>query len=314
MSDTSTSYDSDVSCASDTIVTDFSDLSLKEANKGYRKLKHETLWKRNVSKARKDSGKSYQNKNGFVVEAKKLKSISKCCQKNCFQNVPMQDQATFFKSFWDIGNKDAQDQIVVHSLVPCTPKRRVVNSTFNERISSWKYKISVGCTTFDVCKNFFISLLQISPKRVRIIQQKLNAGQLTIKDMRGKHSNRPHKIKNMVWKMVDEHWASIPSSQSHYSLNKTKKLYYDNPDLNVKKLFELFKEYFKEKTGEDLQMKYETYHRYFRTNSQYAFRQPRSDVCDFCSQSKILLRENPNDPCKAKYDLHLKKNMKSTRR
>lgn len=54
-------------------------------------------------------------------------------------------------------------------------------------------------------------------------------------------------------------------------------------------------------------MKYNTYYRYFRENSIYSFRQPRTDVCDYCTKCKILLEANPKDPCKIQYMLHLKK-------
>lgn len=54
-------------------------------------------------------------------------------------------------------------------------------------------------------------------------------------------------------------------------------------------------------------MSYNTYHKYFRENSMYSFRQPRTDVCDFCTKCKILLEANPKDSCKVKYQLHLKK-------
>lgn len=286
---------------------DISMISVKERNLGYRKLKCESLWKRKSMKIKKDRGESYKTKKGTLIDAKKFKAIRGCCLKNCYRNVPNTDQAKFFESFWNLGNKDDQDKIVIHSLVPCTPKRRVENSKYKKRVTSWKYKLTIGCQSYDICRNFFLGLLQISAKRVRVVQQKLNEGQISIADMRGKHENRPHKIENEVWKMIDEHWSSIPSSQSHYSLNKTKKLYFDNPNLTVKTLYELFKEHFCEKTGQLLKMKYSTYHRYFRTNSMYAFRQPKSDVCDFCTQCKIALQANPNDSCKGKYDLHLKK-------
>lgn len=125
-------------------------------------------------------------------------------------------------------------------------------------------------------------------------------------DKRGKHSNRPRKIPEKVYDMIKEHWSKIPNKKSHYGRVSQRK-YFENPDLNVKKLYKSFQQYYFEHTKTPLKMKYNTYHRYFRENSSYSFRQPRTDVCDFCTKCKILLEANPDDPMKTQYLLHLKK-------
>lgn len=80
-------------------------------------------------------------------------------------------------------------------------------------------------------------------------------------------------------------------------------MYFENPDLDIVKLYKLFKE----KTGRELSMKYLTYHKHFRAHSQYSFRKSRSDVCDFCTKAEALLKVNPNDPIRVKYDIHKRK-------
>ena len=75
----------------------------------------------------------------------------------------------------------------------------------------------------------------------------------------------------------------------------------------MRKLYCLFKEYYKQKTGTDLSMKCNTYHKFFRKNSEYSFRSPKTDVCDFCTKSPVKLSADPDDNCKAHYKDHLKK-------
>lgn len=105
--------------------------------------------------------------------------------------------------------------------------------------------------------------------------------------------------------MVKEHWATFPNRKSHYSHQKSERKFFDNPELNVTILYNLFKEYYAEKTGKALTMKYSTYHQFFRKNSEYLFRSPKSDICDFCTQCSVTLQTNPNVSCKLAYEEHL---------
>lgn len=107
--------------------------------------------------------------------------------------------------------------------------------------------------------------------------------------------------------MVKDHWASIPSKGSHYSHKKTNRKYFENPDLNVTILHDLFKEYYKTKTGKDLTLSCNSYFQFFQKNSVYSFRSPKTDICDFCAKCLAKLGINPNNPCKATYEDHLKK-------
>jgi hypothetical protein len=141
--------------------------------------------------------------------------------------------------------------------------------------------------------------------RLRTVQNFKKTGQ-PVRERRGTHTNRPHKISADIWEMVKTHWGLYPHKETHYGRKSSRK-YFENPCLNVKILYEGFKEYYFDEIGFHLKMKYCTYHRYFRENSVYSFRQPRTDVCDFCAESKVLLEANPEDPCKLKYELHKKK-------
>ena len=107
--------------------------------------------------------------------------------------------------------------------------------------------------------------------------------------------------------MAEDHWASFPHKQSHYGRKKNERKFFDNPDLKVKILYSLFKEYYKQKTGTDLSMKYNTYHKFFRKNSDYSFRSPKTDVCDFCTKCSVKLSADPDDNCRADHKDHSKK-------
>ncbi|KAJ4451884.1 hypothetical protein ANN_03362 [Periplaneta americana] len=95
--------------------------------------------------------------------------------------------------------------------------------------------------------------------------------------------------------------------KSHYCQHKSNFEYFDNPDLNIKILFELFCDYYKEKTGDKLSMKYKTYFKYFKKNCNVHFRKSKTDVCDFCTSCERKIAENPNDPCQVEYIQHKQK-------
>uniref|UniRef100_A0A8D8VMW4 Uncharacterized protein n=2 Tax=Cacopsylla melanoneura TaxID=428564 RepID=A0A8D8VMW4_9HEMI len=171
----------------------------------------------------------------------------------------------------------------------------------------WQYYCVVDGEKTKVCLQFFSNVLQIGQKRLRTIQQKYAQGFVVIKDSRGCHDNRPHKISSDVWEMVEQHWESIPHGESHYCASKSSRKYFENPELTVMKLYKLFCKLYKQRKHTEVKLDYKTYHRYFKTHSRFSFRKPRTDMCDFCESSKIKLQVNPQDSCNQIYELHKKR-------
>lgn len=287
--------------------------SARTENKGLKRMKYEDLYKRNTRKIMKDHGKAYKTNTGKDVHAKVFKKIRKCCKNNCCVNIDEESQIIFFNDFWKLGNKDKQDTFIATCLIPSKPKTRVSNAIIKEKPYNWRYSVQFGGTPTSVCKSFFTNFLQVSCKRVRVVQSKVVSNinndniSLMISDNRGKHQNRPNKISENVWTLVKTHWEAIPHSISHYCANKTKREYFDNSELTPKTLFELFKTYFFVKTGSVLKMKYSSYFKFYRKSCPYSIRQPKTDVCDFCMKSKILLNGDHNSSDKKAYDLHVSK-------
>lgn len=120
---------------------------------------------------------------------------------------------------------------------------------------------------------------------------------------RGKQAS-PAKIPSETWKLVKEHWESLPHKKSHYGAQKTEKKFFVNCDLTIKEIYDLFMKFYKVRTKKTCKLHYKTYHKYFRENSEYSIRQLRTDVCDFCAECKVKLKINPNDPCAELYRRH----------
>lgn len=173
----------------------------------------------------------------------------------------------------------------------CSPKVPLEQRKTKLELRAGNIRLMLEVSATTAVQHFFY-ILQVSTKRVGVRQGKINDGEQVIKD---------------IWKLVQEPWAQISYDLSHYGHNKCKRLYFDHPDLTIPKLFESFKEYYLMKMNEPLVMKYKTYHKFWRNCSPYSIWKPRTDVCDFCTKCKLLLKANTNHPCLTKYNLHLRK-------
>lgn len=131
----------------------------------------------------------------------------------------------------------------------------------------------------NVCRPFLLMLFQISEKRLRIIQQKVLAGEC-FNEKRGTHAYRPHKIDDEVWDLAKRHLALIPSRESQYCRQKSKKRYLENSYLNTKKLYESLAQYYRDTTSRDLNLHYKTYHRGFLPKMNYGFIVARTGMCN----------------------------------
>ena len=260
--------------------------------------------KRETAKINMARGLQYKKGNGEIVPGKNFKKVTQCCLKKCCEQFSENLQSQEFKTFYNFSDKSLADAYVAKSMTNLVRKSSLVDPK-KPRVNIWKYELVVFGKRFTVCKNFLIALYQISKKRIETVQAKLKKGG-DCRDKRGNHSNRPHKFSYNVRVLMKEHLALIPSRKSHYS-TRTNLNYFENPELNVKKLFELFQNYYERQTNTPLKMGYHSYFKIFRTEFSYGFRRPKTDVCNFCTECTTKLKQNPNDPCRVDFDLHVKK-------
>lgn len=276
---------------------------------GKRKVQHKDNWKKEVKKKKRLSGQGYvMHDSAKYVDAKEFCWVKKCCSSMCYDKVDVETQHSFYDTFWKSESKNVQDTL----LSSCIQKRsqpernRNISNPKVNRENTWMFSIPKEGTFIGVCRQFLLQLLQVSVKRLRVVQSKVLQGD-TFEERRGTHANRPHKLEDQVVELMASHLHSIPHKKSHYCQHKTETKYFDNPNLNVKKLHELFRVYYQEKTGNRLKMQYKTYFRYFRERHHFSFRHPKTDVCDFCVRCEMKLKADPSDPCKLDYILHKKK-------
>lgn len=121
---------------------------------------------------------------------------------------------------------------------------------------------------------------------------------------------------------IESHINSFPKRTSHYSRQKNTNKFYLSPELNIKKLYELYLEKYenemfqfysvKDKKSFKPKVTYDFFFRFFKANFNLSFGTPRSDTCKVCDifEKKLTnpeLTEEERKQLKLQEKLHKKK-------
>lgn len=270
-----------------------------------RKLyNNNTNLKRETAKVKRAEGEAYVSSSGRVIGGKEFISVTECCNEMCFRNIVSGKQEELFDGFYSGQIKGMQDSYISKCMSTENLKSMKLDSK-KSRINIWSYKLHYEGVEIKTCQMFLRKLFQISEKRIRVIQSKILNNE-DFRERRGSHSNRPHKLKPNVMELMKRHLDSIPHDESHYCAHKTSLKYFENPDLTIKHIYFLFKEFHKSHTNEELKMGYPHYFKKFKS-FDYSIKSPKTDVCDFCTSHKEKLARDPLDTCRVAYEIHVRK-------
>lgn len=160
--------------------------------------------------------------------------------------------------------------------------RKRKDSDLHNRRATFSYFITKNGQRVPVCRQAFLSLHSVTSSRVARLNTLLLEGK-SPKDLRGKHSNRPHALASENLAKIKEHIESFPYKTSHYS---SKNMHYLNANLTVKTMHSLF---LKKHPDLETMVKYEYYVKYFNENYCFKFGRPQVDVCSECERLKTKL-------------------------
>lgn len=221
-----------------------------------------------------------------------------CKRLKCFDVKTKEERATILSHFNDLSTNNEQNSYLC-GLISITPVQRRRNRKLEQEAkfhdSVFTYRVRVMRETrveeMPVCFKAFFSIHGITKGKLEHLQKYLKNTGVAPKDMRGKHMSTIKKLSTTTYQKVYNHIQSFKGRLSHYSLHDTKKLYLPE-DLNIKKMFRLFKENFS-----DTLVSYETYRNIFNTKFNISFGQPRSDTCSICDKftaetNRLKLQEN----------------------
>lgn len=244
---------------------------------------------KNVKKKLRNSGEEYYFQSSDkselkLVPEKVLKIVTECCRKTkCYSKISIQQQQFSFEEFWGFGDYDKQN-IYLKSMMRCKESKNIKGKSQN-RLTQWFYFLSTVDTSTAVCREFLLNLFNISVKRLRTIQDKVKFRK-DICDQRGNYLHKK-KLIDDVKKLIVAHLESFNFYHSYYRRQNSDMLYFEDSQLNVKKLYDSFLDFYQAVTEkEEPPISEATYTKYFNHNLNLSFSSPKSDVCNFCFETK----------------------------
>lgn len=232
--------------------------------------------------AKKKRGETYVNKDGEVVEGKRMKPnpcIGKKCPNNC-ENIPDDRREKLFKYFWDLGTHQRRKDWVAQSAIKKQVKRPDKNTSLN-RSCAYEYYINENEGRRRVCQKFLINTLDITQKFILYTVASTVDG-FAKEDMRGK-SGHHNKTSDDVLKDAKEFILSLPLLPSHYCRRDSKKLYLPEEFKNITNLYRIYQNNFQD--GRKI-MSFKVFSVWFKKTFNIGFHVPKKDKCSLCLSAK----------------------------
>ncbi|KAL4153193.1 hypothetical protein QTP88_001026 [Uroleucon formosanum] len=254
------------------------------SNKGRKRIRDETKWKRNIRKNLRNSGKRYITSKGKEFPEKYFEDFECMCHNKCHQLFSLEHRETVFKSYYALGCHNLQTSFLC-SLITVLKKNRTYNKNTPSR------------------KKFFKRSFKISDGRItRALIHKVG-GNTPPKDARGK-SAAVNKVSNERRVEVIHFIKKFPTSTSHYSRHKNLNKNYLRSNLNISIMYNLYKQ----EHNDPVSMY--VFRQIFDQDFNLSFHPPVFDSCKKCDifitkiktaseEDKVKLNEE--------HELHLRK-------
>lgn len=124
-------------------------------NKGKKRVKNTSEWKRNILKRKKASGAEFRNSSGTLVPARSTGPDCKYKFK-CFSKVPDNLKCIIINKVNEIADTEKQDIMLSDLISLCKiQRRRPKTGEGQQRAYSSRYKVKVGTFEESVCKTAF---------------------------------------------------------------------------------------------------------------------------------------------------------------
>lgn len=237
----------------------------------------------NTTKKRKITGRMSDVRKKLLASSHETGPDCHCARLKCFETIDKSGRKYIIDNFNNLTVNEQNSYLAGLIIVLPVAQRRSRQPEEYARLNqcSYSYRVRVkegnSVEEVPVCFKAFCSLHGISKKKVEIIQTYLKKGSST-NDGRGKHMNRKHKMSKEIFDAVHSHIASFKDKgeYSHYSLKDSKKTYL-SPELNINKMYRLYKEKFP-----NHKVSYEKYRTIFNEKFNISFGYPRKDTCSTC--------------------------------
>ncbi|GFW17791.1 uncharacterized protein TNCV_1133911 [Trichonephila clavipes] len=173
-------------------------------------------------------------------------------------------------------------------------RRRPTNETKERRSHSFTYYFRKERLDIPVRKKYFRDTYQVSDGRIYDCCSKVQVISLVERE-RDKRKDRvaSNKIDDTN---VIKHLKSFPAYSSHYTRAHNPRRQYLNPDLNIKKMYELYVTECEKENVAPVKEKY--YYNVFSTKFNLHFKQPSKDTCQTCDAFQIKIQSSDDEGIK----------------
>ncbi|KAJ8918941.1 hypothetical protein NQ315_016843 [Exocentrus adspersus] len=243
-------------------------------------------------KKRKIIGRMREVSKKLKVSTHEPGTPCKCKRFMCFEKVSQTERHTILSNFNGMANYNEQNAYLCSLITVSNIKRRRPRQNEDYAFlhdKAYRYHVKVVragvAEEIPICFKAFLAIHGITKRKLELLQKSLKSTGLAPKDKRGKHSNRPHKIPNLTYEKVISHISSFKGYKSHYTLNRSQRLYLDE-NLNISKMHQLYKESYPEHP-----VSYESYRCIFNSKFNISFGYPRKDTCSICDEYQAKRKE-----------------------
>jgi hypothetical protein len=138
-----------------------------------------------------------------------------------------------------------------------------------------------------VCTKFFRKLFGVGQRRLNTIAEGCKTGEGVVDKRGGDHKEPKYGEKRVK---VYEFLSKLKACESHYSRNKSQRLYLPS-NLNINKLFKMYNN----SVTDNLKVKKTFFTKIFETKFNLGFGSPASDNCSFCHRTKTEIKTCENE-------------------
>ncbi len=224
-------------------------------------------WKCNKAKRAK---KEERNK-GCIIACKHTID-SKICK---VRTISITTLYQFHKSFHNISDAIEGRKFLQRYICVSTIKRPRVDEEkrIRPRNLSTGHFIPSSEGLIPVCKEAFLGILSVGRTKVELAAKSMLCLDSEMKETRGGSK----KMKTDLRELVVSHISSFRGRERHYGRSASAGRIYLSAELNVRKMFNLFKE-----QHPDVECKYWFYYNIFRTSFNVGFGSIKKDTCADC--------------------------------
>lgn len=171
-----------------------------------RRPRNPESWACNKRKTLRNSGLSYLNTKGKLVEGRRMRaSCGATCRSKCDTKITEADREREFNAFWNLGEIVKQRKFLDQHIEAHEPKRRQSSDRQSSRSLTLRFYLEAeNSRMVHVCKKMFLNTLAVSSQVIQGVVKKYS--RLGFQDKRGKF---PRKL-TQAQELAVEHVKKFP--------------------------------------------------------------------------------------------------------